>query len=462
MTHDRSPIVALATPAGRGALAVVRLSGEGAFDVAARVTTPWPFVARRATVCTLRDATGAPIDRALAVAMPGPASFTGDDTVEFSVHGGSAVSAAVLAACIAAGAREARPGEYTRRAVLGGKLDLAQAEAIGDLVEATTQAMRRAALAQLDGGLSRRVAMLRDALVSLDALLAYDIDFPEEDDGPIAPARIADAADRVLAALNQLLATAPAGEAVRHGATVVIAGAPNAGKSSLFNALLGSARALVTPVAGTTRDAIDAVLDTPRWPVRLVDTAGLRETADVVERLGIEVSERALAGASLVLACGESDHALADAVQRVRALTEAPVLAVRTKGDVAEVGSRADPSRTDDLRAETRVDGIVRVSAERGDGLPALVTAMLEALDARHGVQVDDAPRLTRERHVRAVREARDEVARFVSLWGDGATPAVISATHVRGAIEALDGLIGTVSVDDVLDRVFATFCIGK
>lgn len=452
---DDGPIAAVATPPGRGALAVVRLSGRGAFAVAEGVCRPWPLTARRVTRCTLYDAEHGAIDEALVVAMPGPASFTGEDTVEFSLHGGVTASAALLSALVARGAREARAGEFTRRAVRNGKLDLVQAEAVGELIAARSQAMRRAALTQLDGGLSRRIAALREALVGLEALLAYDIDFPEEDDGPVAPSRIADAAEQVHGMLGQLLATVPAGEALREGATVVIAGAPNAGKSSLFNALLGRARALVTPVPGTTRDAIEAVLETPRWPIRLVDTAGLRETDDVVERLGIAVSERALGEAAVVLACGDDAAALTDTVARVRALTPAAaVVPVWTKADL-----RPATATVPEVWGEAAV---CAVSAERGDGLEALVAVVLSQLDARFGGAVVEVPRLLRERQVQAVRAAHDELGAFLACWQDGVTPVVISATHVRGAIEALEGLLGVVTTDDVLDRVFATFCIGK
>src|SRR5215212_1486149 len=327
-------IVALATPAGRSAVAVLRLSGPAAYDVAERVLRPWPLPARVARLCALRDPnTGELVDRPLVTRFEPGRSYTGEASVEIATHGGLAVPAAVVASLVAAGAREARAGEFTRRAVLNGKLDVVQAEAVGDLIDARSQAMRRAALAQLDGGLSRRVAQLREELVGLEALLAYDIDFPEEDDGPVPRGRVVEACGVALGALDALLATAPAGELVREGAVVVIAGPPNAGKSSLFNALLGQSRAIVTDVPGTTRDAIEAVVDAGGWPLRLVDTAGLRATDDVIERLGIEVSERYLAGAHLVLACGESAAAVDECVARVRALTEAPVIPVRTKCD---------------------------------------------------------------------------------------------------------------------------------
>ena len=332
-------IVALATPAGRGAVAVVRVSGRDAHAVGARVVQPWPDEPRVVRLCEVRDPrTGETIDRALVTRFDAPRSYTGEPGLEIATHGGYAVPAAVVAALVAAGAREALPGEFTRRAVLNGKLDLVQAEGVGDLVDARSPAMRRAALAQLDGGLSRRVAALRDEVLQVEALIAYDIDFPEEDDGPLPRGRIAEACGAVLASLEGLLATAPAGELVREGAVVVIAGAPNAGKSSLFNALVGEARAIVTEVPGTTRDAIEAVVDGGDWPLRLVDTAGLRATEDVVERLGIEVSERYLARAHVVLACSEDGAGMTRVVERVRSASAAPVVGVRTKSDLGGAG----------------------------------------------------------------------------------------------------------------------------
>ena len=334
-------IVALATAPGRSAVALLRVSGASAFAIAARCVTPWPLAPRVATLARLRDPrTGEVLDRALVTVFPAPRSYTGEDVVEIATHGGTAVPAAVLAALVAAGARPAEPGEFTRRAVLRGRLDLAQAEAVGDLIDARTQAMRRAALTQLDGGLSRRVAALREALLHVEALLAYDIDFPEEDDGPVPRTRITAAADRVRADVDALLATTTAGAIARDGAIVVVVGPPNAGKSSLFNALAGEARALVTEVPGTTRDALEAIVEpAPRdgtrapWPLRLIDTAGLRETADQVERLGIELSERWVRRAHLVLACGESLDDVARTAAHVATLTDAPVVEVWTKQD---------------------------------------------------------------------------------------------------------------------------------
>jgi tRNA modification GTPase len=248
---------------------------------------------------------------------------------------------------------------------------------------------------------------------------------------------------------------------VREGAVVVIAGAPNAGKSSLFNALLGRSRAIVTSVPGTTRDALEAVIEGDRWPLRLVDTAGLRDTTDVVERLGIEVSERYLAGAHVVLACGESEAALAACVARVAGLTEAPVVQVRTKGDLEE---RPATSSERPVTSPTLASGASRVvvSAETGEGLRGLLDVVSAVVEARYGAPEVDAPLVTRERQRRALAEARDEVGAFVAAWSAGALPAVVAAVHVRAAVAALEGLIGAVDVEQVLERVFGTFCVGK
>ena len=504
----RDTIVALATPVGRGAVALVRVSGPDADAVAGRVLRPWPTADRVATLCAVRDdASGELLDRALATRFAGERSYTGEPMVEVSTHGGLAVPAAVVAAFVAAGAREAGPGEFTRRAVLNGKLDLVQAEAVGDLIDAGSAGMRRAALAQLDGGLSRRVDALREGLLHVEALIAYDIDFPEEDDGALAAGRVERACDDALRQLEALLAGAAAGELAREGAVVVIAGPPNAGKSSLFNALVGRARALVTDVPGTTRDAVEAVVDAGPWPLRLVDTAGLRATDDVIERLGIEVSERYLGAAQVVLACGATAAELADAVRRVRAVTSAPVVAVRTKADLsdgARAGAGGPPGQTivpneaaggtgsSRGGAEARAGGPpagtivpneraggsesspegarprgaaaagpLAVSAERGEGLRALLDAVVAVVGAAAGASTE-VPLVTRARQRRALEEARAELVDFRAAWTEGGLPAPVAAVHLRSAVLALETLIGEVGTEDVLDRVFAAFCVGK
>ncbi|MEZ4585844.1 MAG: tRNA uridine-5-carboxymethylaminomethyl(34) synthesis GTPase MnmE [Gemmatimonadales bacterium] len=436
------PICALATPPGRSALAVVRLSGNGAFGIARRILcmpddAPLPPY-RSATRATWYDATG-PIDSGLVVFFRGPASYTGEDLVEFSGHGGVLAPARLLAALEAGGARQAGPGEFTRRALEHGKIDLLQAEAIGDLIDATAPIQARAALAQMEGGLSRRIERLRSDLIELEALLSYEIDFPEEDDGPIDRGRIDSAFETAVGATDALLATAPIGTKLRTGALVVLAGRPNVGKSSLFNALVGEERALVTEVPGTTRDAIEAPGQVEGWPIRLVDTAGLRDSDDRVERMGVEVSRRYLAAADLVLICVEGGRELDQEELALEA--SHPAIVVRTKSDL-----QAAPG--------------LAVSALTGQGLGDLRRELGERLFARRIGPESLEPMLTQERHRHALAAARQALIDARGRLGDG-DPAIV-AHQVRSAVDQLDSLIGVVVVDDVLDRLFARFCIGK
>ena len=442
-------IVAVATPTGMGALALVRLSGSGAFAIAQKHIQPWPSEPRAAQLSAVYNA-GEALDQALVTLFPRPNSFTGDDTVEISTHGGYLVPASVVAALISSGARQALPGEFTRRAVLNGKLDILQAEAIGDLIGARSQAMQHAALGQLDGGLSRRLLQLREDLVDLEALIAYDIDFPEEDDGPVPRKKIESAIAKMVASLETLLATAPAGELIREGAVVVIAGPPNVGKSSLFNSLLGRSRAIVTELPGTTRDALEAVVDSGKWSLRLVDTAGLRDTVDRIERLGIEVSERYLASAAVVLACADSSEALDETISAIGRKSTASVVAVRTKADL--VTDRDELSR----------DHVVFVSAHSGAGLQGLLEEINNAIASMYGEVSPDLPILTRARHRQALTMALAEIRQFQQAWREEKLPAPVASVHLRTAVYALEELIGAVDVEDVLERVFSSFCVGK
>lgn len=450
---DGATIVAIATAPGRGALTLLRVSGALAPSLANRLLSPRPTVPRRAVHASLVDpGSGSVVDDVVAILYRAPHSFTGEDMLEITSHGGVYVPASVLSALIRAGARQAEPGEFTRRAVLNGKLDLLQAEAIGDLIDARSAAGHRQALRQLDGELTRRVDALRQKILEVEALLAYDIDFPEEDDGPIPTARVLNAAERALRDVRVLLATADQGTLIHDGALVVLAGAPNTGKSTLFNALLGEARAIVTEIPGTTRDAIEAVLDRPRWPLRLVDTAGLRETTDTLERLGIETSARYLSRAALVLACGETPSEVQRVTAIVRDTSPSPVLGVLTKHDL--VANSAE--------VEHPADMFAIVSARTGEGLAALLDEIDARLIAERGEPSIDSPGLTRARHQVAVSRAANELKTFLAVMGDASIPSSIAAIHVRTAAEALTELIGVVSTDDVLDVVFRQFCVGK
>jgi tRNA modification GTPase len=443
-------IVAVATASGRSALALVRLSGPAAFSIAEKHLRSLPVQPRAAQLCTVYDGEEV-LDEALVTLFRGPDSFTGEDTVEFSTHGGYLVPTSLVAALISSGARQALPGEFTRRAVLNGKLDVLQAEGIGDLIDARSQAMKRAALAQIDGGLSRRLLVLRDSLIELEALIVYDIDFPEEDDGPVPREKVEKSAMALVASLKALVATAPVGELIREGAIVVIAGPPNAGKSSLFNALLGRSRAIVTEIPGTTRDALEAVIDSGKWPLRLVDTAGLRETDDRLERLGIEVSERYLADAHVILACAETSESLDHTVNLIAQSTTAPILRVRTKADLVTESDKQIGERV-----------TIAVSAETGSGLQDLLDVIDEVLRKEYGEILPDLPILTRARHRHALKVACSEIEQFHRAWREENLPATVASVHLRTAVSELEELIGTVEVEDVLDRVFSSFCVGK
>jgi tRNA modification GTPase len=437
------PIVALATPPARSAVALVRLSGVGALEVASRVIRGFQAEpARQPRLATLLDPDGAAIDRGLYTVFAAPRSYTGHDLVEIGCHGGPAVYGAVLAALQAAGARSAAPGEFTRRALLNGKLDLVQAEATGALVSASSRRQARAALHRMEGGLSRRIVALREQLVDAQALLCYDIDFPEEDDGPVPAGRVLERVDAVSATIDRLLATAPLGERLREGALVVLAGRPNAGKSSLFNALLGSERALVTELPGTTRDAIEATTSIDGWPFRLADTAGLRDSDDRIERLGIEVSRRYLAGADLVLLCVEAGRE--PDPEETSLARENPAVVVRTKADLTDGSPGAG----------------LPVSTVTRQGLDTLREELVRRTFGRHAVD-DQELVVTEERHRLALERALEEAAAARPHLAPSGDP-VLAAHHLRIATESLEEILGRVDTETILDRLFATFCVGK
>src|SRR6059036_29656 len=326
---------------------------------------------------------------------------------------------------------------------------LLQAEATADLIDAGSPAQARRALHQLDRGLSTRLDELRVELLELEALIAYEIDFPDEDEGPVAPERVVRAWRAARDRIARLLDTAPEGERLREGALLVIAGRPNAGKSSLFNALLGTERAIVTEVPGTTRDAVEAHAVLEGFPFRLVDTAGLRDSDDRIERLGIEVSRKYLAAADLVLFCRDAGCEMRDTgAQEFLASCRAPVVEVMTKFDLMERPTARRPDR-------------LQVSVVTGAGLADLRRKLAEVAFGRLLALGDVEPVVTRARHRGALERALAEVDAFHAARGSG-VDAAAAATHLRAAVGALDDLIGVVTPDDVLDRVFASFCVGK
>ena len=467
-------IVARATAPGPSALAVVRISGPEALAVRdALVPGLHDRASRRATLGTLRDPeSGEVLDRGIVTSFRGPASYTGEDMVEISCHGGHLIPGLLVECALAAGARMAEPGEFTRRAYLNGKMDLLQAEAVCDLVGGGSRALHRVAVHQMERGLSARIAAARAALVKLEARLVHHLDFPDEDEPPTSLEVVAEEAAAVSRQLAKLLITAPEGELLRDGALTVLAGRPNTGKSSMFNALVGFERAIVTEIPGTTRDAIEATVSVGGYPFRLVDTAGLRDTEGRVEALGIEVARRYVARADLVLFCVEKGERISEADLEFLGERKCPVVILKTKADLAQseaAGNGAGKVGDTVALGAARSPGATRKSPVReislsvrtGEGfeelarvLPRMVYRGLVTADA-------EMPVLTRARHRRGLRRAVEELDAFARVLREG-VPAEMAATHLRPAETALEDVLGIVTLDEVLDQVFRDFCIGK
>ncbi len=444
-------IVARATPPGVGAVAVVRLSGPDALEILERLTDDRAgarsFDDRKATLCTVRSPdTSEAIDQCLVTVFRGPASYTGEDVVEISTHGGYLIPARVVAACTVLGARPAAPGEFTQRSFLNGKLDLTQAEAVGELIRAKAPRTAQAALHQLDRGLGQRISGLREALVTLQAHLVQHLDFPEEDEAPLSLSQVAGEARMLASGLTRLMDTAPGGELLREGALTVLAGPPNSGKSSLFNALIGTDRAIVTEEAGTTRDALEATVSVDGFPFRLVDTAGLRDDAGRIETLGIEVARRYLAEADLVLFCREGTDPLKEGDRDFLRGVRGPALTIRTKADLASSAESGEG---------------IRVSALTGEGLPALRAAMVSLVFDGVVNHREDAPVLTSARQAGLLATALEEVEGFAAAL-EASVPAEMASAHLKAAETSLEEVLGLITSEEILDRVFREFCIGK
>jgi len=433
----RDTIAAIATPAGRGGIGVVRVSGPAVARIAAAVFGGLPEP-RLATFGAFRDRHGDTVDEGLALYFPAPHSYTGEPVLELQGHGGPVVMQALLAACLDAGARVAEPGEFTRRAFLEGKLDLAQAEAVADLIDAASREAARSALRSLSGEFSAAIGALQARLVELRALTEAMLDFPEEDVDSLhrddAAARLAD----VQGALGDVLAKSRQGSLLRSGIHVVLAGRPNVGKSSLLNRLAGEERAIVTPIPGTTRDALREPIQIDGVPLLVVDTAGLRESRDELERLGMQRTQQELERADLVLA-------VYDASRGPDELRDLPAAAARI--DVY--------NKIDLVQGFSAPSGALAVSAKTGEGLEALRRRILEAAGwSSSGEPVF----LARERHLRALEQARSHLA---AASGESRRWEFF-AEELRLAHNALGSITGEFSADDLLGEIFARFCIGK
>jgi tRNA modification GTPase len=440
-------IAAIATPAGRGGIGVVRVSGAAARAIAAAIVGVVP-AARHATLADFRDAAGAPIDNGIALFFPAPHSYTGEDVLELQGHGGPVVMQQLLRRCVALGSRVAQPGEFTRRAFLNDRLDLAQAESVADLIDASSAEAAASAARSLVGDFSRRIHALVERLVDLRMHVEACIDFPEEEIDPADRSAQAGKLAALRGDLDRLLDEAKQGAVLREGLTVVLIGRPNVGKSSLLNRLAGDDVAIVTPVAGTTRDYVRATISLEGVPIHLIDTAGLRDARDEVERIGIERTWKAVetAGAALFITEGAGASGAEEEKLLARLPAAMPVARVVNKIDL-DGGSAG-------IEASER-GARMRLSAKTGAGVDALRAWLLQTAGWQpHG----EGLFMARERHLDALRQARGHLAEAA-----GHTQAFeLYAEDLRQTQQALGRITGEVSADDLLGEIFSRFCIGK
>ena len=450
-------IVAVATPPGTGGIAVVRLSGPDALSIADSVwrgKTLSEVTSHTAHLGEILSEDGSPIDNAVATVFRGPRSFTGEDTVEFSLHGSRWIQRATVARLTAAGARAATAGEFTRRAFLNKRLDLAQAEAVADLIAAESKAAHRLAMTQMSGSFSRKLESLRERLVELASLLELELDFSEEEVEFADRSRLLSLIQEVLDQIERLASTYRAGKAFKEGVPVAIAGRPTAGKSTLLNRLLGEERAIVSDIPGTTRDVIEDTREINGILFRFFDTAGLRDTDDTVERMGIDRAIGAIDRAAIVLwTIDATDAAAIDAeLEKVRARKEAnpdrTYIALLNKSDLAETEIE-----------DTDSQDVIRISAKSGAGCDRLETMLGKAATREHDPEQELI--VTNERHLAAMRDGVEALHRVKDGLATG-LPTDLVAQDLREATRHLGAITGAITTPTLLATIFSRFCIGK
>lgn len=448
MSDKDSTIAAVATAPGRGGVGVVRVSGKNLLPMAQALCgkTPLPRVA---TYADFKDVNGEAIDNGLLLFFAAPASFTGEDVIELQGHGGPVVMEMLLNRCLELGARLAEPGEFTKRAFLNDKLDLAQAEGVADLIDASSRTAARLALRSLKGDFSRRIHGLVDDLVTLRMLVEATLDFPEEDIDFLEAADARGKLEGLRRSVDEVLANARQGAILREGMNVVLVGAPNVGKSSLLNALAGDEVAIVTDIAGTTRDAVRERILIDGVTVHIVDTAGLRETDDVVERIGIERSRKAVSEADVALVLVDPREGLNEKTRMILDTLPSDLKRI-------EIHSKSDLHTGAVVAFETGADTVIPLSAKTGAGLDVLRQTLLREV----GWQGEgEGLFLARARHLNALQVAKGELE-LAALCGNGQIELL--AEHLRLAQVACGEITGEFTADDLLGVIFSRFCIGK
>jgi len=458
MTPAADTIAAVATPPGRGGIGIVRIAGPAVPAVIAGVVGR-ELEPRRATRAVFRGAASEPLDTGLALYFPAPNSYTGEEVLELHGHGGPAVLRLLLTRCLGLGARLAEPGEFTKRAFLNGKLDLAQAESVADLIDAATTTAARAAARSLTGEFSSEAGALVDALIELRMFTEATLDFPDEDIDFLRAADVGNKLAAIRARLTQVTARARQGALLRDGLAAVLVGAPNVGKSSLLNRLAGGDVAIVTPIPGTTRDTVERAIEIRGIPLTVIDTAGLRPTDDPIETLGIERTWAAIGQADLALVIVDARSTgapeLTDAAILEALPATLPRIVVHNKVDLTTIAAAA-LARSDASGAERRH---VYLSAKNGAGVDLLQHEILALAGAHDDME---GTFLARERHLAALREAEAKLAAAAEHLVSAPPPLELFAEELRGAQAALAAITGEFTADDLLGAIFSRFCIGK
>lgn len=463
--NDTDTICAVSTPAGRGGIAVIRISGPDAIAIADSVwrgrklsDTPGHTVRLGEIIDTESHQM---LDQGLATVFRAPASFTAQDVVEFAVHGSRYIQRRLLEVLVASGARLAEPGEFTRRAFVGGKLDLAQAEAVADLIDAESRAAHRIASSQMRGHFSERLAFLRDKLLELATLLELELDFSEEDVQFANRSHLIDLTAQVRDETLRLHNSFKGGQAIKEGIPVAIVGAPNAGKSSLLNQLLGDDRAIVSDIPGTTRDTVEDTLALGDYTFRLIDTAGIRQTDDTIEQIGVDRARQTIARARIVIVVSDItvpiDRPILEAASK--AVTEgsaAHLIHVLNKADLLSAPTAGEISQTS---PDTHISKIT-ISAKTGLGTDALLNALIDAADKDAGTD-SDALIVTNARHARLLLEASQAAEQALDELRSG-IPSDLVAQSIRATISYLSEITGDIPSSEILETIFKRFCIGK